>query len=78
MYTCVYRVIECSSLGGMPPARPRGGGAYNSYIVAIFYPFRQFCEIDVSLLSLQQQPHTAPNLFQRGVEYGKYDSYVMI
>ena len=41
-------------------------------IVAIFYPFSQFCEIVVSLLSLQKQPNTAPNLFQRGVEYGKY------
>ena len=41
-------------------------------IVAIFYPFSQFCEIDISLLSLQTQPNTAPNLFQRGVEYGKY------
>ena len=44
-----------------------------SFIVAIFYPFSQFCEINISLLSLQTQPNTAPNLFQRGVEYGKYD-----
>ena len=36
------------------------------YIVAIFYPFGQFCEIDISLPSLQTQPNTAPNLFQRG------------
>ena len=35
-------------------------------IVAIFYPFSQFCEINTSLLSLQTQPNTAPNLFQRG------------
>ena len=42
-------------------------------IVAIFYPFSQFCEINISLLSLQTQPNTAPNLFQRGVEYGKYE-----
>ena len=41
-------------------------------LVAIFYPFSQFCEINISLLSLQTQPNTAPNLFQRGVEYGKY------
>ena len=41
-------------------------------IVAIFYPFGRFREIDVSLLSLQKQPNTAPNLFQRGVEYGEY------
>ena len=41
-------------------------------IVVIFYPFSQFCEINISLLSLQTQPKTAPNLFQRGVEYGKY------
>ena len=44
----------------------------SSGIVAIFYPFSQFCEITISLLSLQTQPNTAPNLFQRGVEYGKY------
>ena len=43
------------------------------FILAIFYPFSQFCEIDISLLSLQKQPNTAPNLFQRGVEYGEYD-----
>ena len=42
------------------------------YVVAIFYPFSQFCELNMSLLSLQKQPNTAPNLFQRGVEYGKY------
>ena len=47
------------------------------YLVAIFYPFSQFCEINISLLSLQTQPNTAPNLFQRGVEYGKY-AYVKI
>ena len=41
-------------------------------IVAIFNPFSQFCEIYISLLSLQTQPNTAPNLFQRGVEYGEY------
>ena len=41
-------------------------------IVAIFYPFSQFCEVQISLLSLQKQPNTAPNLFQRRVEYGKY------
>ena len=41
-------------------------------IVAIFCPFSKFCEIDISLLNLQTQPKTAPNLFQREVEYGKY------
>ena len=41
-------------------------------ILAIFHPSSQFCEINISLLSLQKQPNTAPNLFQRGVEYGKY------
>jgi len=40
---------------------------------AIFYTFSQFCEIGVSLLSLQKQPKRAPNLFQRGVEYATYD-----
>ena len=46
--------------------------------LAIFYPFSQFCEINISLLSLQKQPNTAPNLFQRGVEYGEYDRCVYI
>ena len=45
---------------------------HGSIIVAIFYPFSQFCEMNISLLSLQTQPNTASNLFQRGVEYGKY------
>ena len=44
----------------------------HAHVVAIFYPFSQFCEINISLLSLQKQPNTAPSLFQRGVEYGKY------
>ena len=44
----------------------------SSRIVAIFYPFSQFYEIYISTLGLQTQPNTAPNLFQRGVEYGKY------
>ena len=51
----------------------------NYFMLAIFYPFSQFCEVNISLLSLQTQPNTAPNLFQRGVEYGKYvfaDSYL--
>ena len=39
--------------------------------VAIFYPFSQFYEITISLLSLQKQPKTASKVFQRGVEYGK-------
>ena len=42
------------------------------HAVAILCPFSQFCEIGISLLSLQKQPSTAQNLFQRGVEYGKY------
>ena len=50
------------------------GKTQNRHILAIFYLFSQFCEIDVSLLSLQKQPKTAPNLFQRGVEYGKYET----
>ena len=41
-------------------------------IVALFYPFSQFCEMNIFLLSLQTQPNTAPSLFQRGVEYGRY------
>ena len=38
-------------------------------IVAIFYNFSQFCGIGISSLSLQKQPKTAPNIFQRGVKY---------
>ena len=43
-------------------------------MLAIFCPFGLFCEIVSSLLSLHTQPNTAPNIFQRGVEYGKYAS----
>ena len=63
-------IITCMYICMLPPQQCKG---YN-YIVAIFYPFSQFCEIYVFLLSLQTQPNTAPNLFQRGVEYGKYVS----
>ena len=45
---------------------------YMLFIGAIFYPFSQFCEIDICLPSLEKQPKRAPNLFQRGVEYGKW------
>ena len=41
-------------------------------MVAIFYPFSQFYEIDISLPSLSEHTNTAPNLFQRGVDYGKH------
>ena len=62
-------------------AAPRRSGSCQSLetfglgssIVAMFYPFSQFCEINVSLLSTQEEPNAAPNLFQRGVEYGKYE-----
>ena len=42
-----------------------------SYIVAIFYPFSQFCEIGASLLSLQSSQKQPPRHFRGGVEYGK-------
>ena len=61
-----------SSVMVLPRENPDG------HIVAIVYPFSQFCEINISLLSLQKQPNTAPNLFQRGVEYGKYDLHYII
>ena len=57
MYVCMYIYIYI----------------YIYIIVAIFYPFSQFCEIGISSLSLQKQPKTAPNLFQRGVEYATYE-----
>ena len=50
--------------------------ADNTSILVISYPFSQFCEIIISLLSLQKPPNTAPNLFQRGVEYGEYDKRI--
>ena len=52
-------------------------GSAAQIIVAIFYPFSQFCEINISLLSLQKQPNAAPNLFQKGVEYGKYEDLII-
>ena len=38
---------------------------------ATFYPFGQFCEIDISPPSLEKQPKTAADPSQRGVEYGE-------
>ena len=56
---------------------PSGAGGIQktatTYLLVIFYPFSQICEICFFLLSLQKQPKTYPNLFQRGVEYGKYE-----
>ena len=37
-----------------------------SHIVAIFYPFSQFCEINISLLSLQKQTKKPQIYFRRG------------
>ena len=59
--------VRSQETTGTAPGRPHA-----HVIVAICYPFSQFCEIKVSLLSLQTQPNTAPILFQKGVEYGKY------
>ena len=36
------------------------------YIVAIFYPFSQFCEMNISLPSLQKEPNTAPTYISEG------------
>ena len=52
-------------------AHLQDGDPRDSYSVAIFYPFSQFCEIGIFPPSPNKQPNTAPNLFQRGVEYGK-------
>ena len=64
------------SPAGLQTACDSCAGLYvpSFHIVAIFYPFSQFCEINISLLSLQKEPNTAPNVFQRRVEYGKYVS----
>ena len=61
-YCCITRNMICYDMTTI------------TIILAIFYPFSQFCEIDVSLPSLNKKNKTAPNLFQRGVEYGEYDS----
>ena len=55
------------------PGRSAAPVCASTRILAIFYSFSRFREINVSLLSLQNQPKTTPNLFQRGVEYGEYD-----
>ena len=75
IYIYIYIVVLAAreAVGRAAIAR-RPRIASSIIIVAIFYPFSQFCEINISLLSLQTQPNTAPNLFQRGVEYGKYDN----
>ena len=77
MYVCIYIYIYIYIYICCLAAAPTRGFAVWTrsrplVIVAIFYPFSQFREIDISLLSLQTQPNTAPYLVQRGVEYGKY------
>ena len=62
--------------GPRPRVRPEEPIIEAYRIVAIFYPFSQFCEINITLLSLKTQPNTAPNLFQRGVENGKYVPHI--
>ena len=69
MYVCIYIYIYIYIHIHTHRTAPSGPDAS---IVAIFYPFSQFCEIDIALLSSETQPNTTPNLFQRGVEYGKY------
>ena len=73
LITVALTVILIVDMAMQLTAAP-GRWARSGRIVAIFYPFSQFCEISSSLLSLQKQPNTAPNLFQRGVEYGKCGS----
>ena len=65
IYIYVRSASERAKAGGLRDSRLLMYFPYR--IVAIFYPFSQFCEIDISLLSLQKQPKTASNLFQRGV-----------
>ena len=80
-HTCIHARLETAGEGGpeahAEPGRVAERGITTIIIiiiaVAIFCPFSQFCEIDIVLLSLQKQPNAAPSLFQRGVEYGKYD-----
>ena len=75
IYLYLYLSIYFKSATvGAPSAAGDATRARTALIVAIFYPFSQFCEINIYLLSLQTQPNTSPNLFQRGVEYGKYGS----
>ena len=60
---CVYKSYECCI----------------SDIVAIFYPFSQFCEIDVSLPSLQNQPkHSPKSISEGGRKWQVWQRNVMI
>ena len=77
IYTCDPKVPgRPEGPGGVPEAGHPPAERYSADqgMVAIFCPFSKFCEMNISLLSLQTQPNAAPNLYQRGVEYGKYDS----
>ena len=77
VHTCHILPPSETDLGLCLAVFAGSGGRYGCHIlvamVAIFCPLCLFCEIVSSLLSLQKQPNTAPNLFQRGVEYGKYE-----
>ena len=62
IYACMYSrvaALACRSTGSA------GNIPAGNIIVAIFYPFSQFCEIDISLLSLQSHPKQ-PNIYFRG------------
>ena len=59
--------------GGCPhPAAEEDQRACKKDIVAIFYPFSQFCEIGISSLSLQKERKTDLSLFHGGVECAMY------
>ena len=80
--------ILCTALGrpGLPPeVTPQTYAALSGH--ALLFPlcpplsllsystlYSQFCEISTSLLSLQKQQQTSRNLFQRGLDYGKFGS----
>ena len=70
--TCIIHTVHIISQVISLHSYVNNQSTHDTCMVAIFYPFSQFCEINISLLSLQTQPNTAPNLFQSGVEYGKY------
>ena len=74
--TCYTIGTNTAVRGGRPVGSADAARRSGRDMVAIFYPFSLFYEVVISLLSLRKQPNTAPNLLQRGVEYGTREGHM--
>ena len=69
IYICVYYneiLQKIVTTPGGPPDAPPPPVICPISIVAIFYPFSQFCIINISLLSLQKRAKHSPKSISEG------------